>query len=320
MKILIFGAGVIGTTYAWQLSEAGFDVSLFVRKQKMVRFSHSGISISCTDMRGKKKAYTTSVFRPKTIDSLDASKGFDLIIVSVKTYQLDDVVPFLAKNAGKASILFLGNIWGGFDLIQKNLPANSYLFGFPAMAGGGKTDGGIQTTLFKNGNTMLGEPDGKVSQRLKNITEIMGKSGMQPKISGHIIGWLKAHYIWPAATFGAICKAGGVKAFSSNNKLIKQSAIAIREGFRVCKKQQVNPWQLFPYTLFYLPLAMVVPILKRSYNPEMQEVIEGNIRHGFDEMKKQYYDVLNDGNRLAVDMPYWKSFEKHVIAAEKKRL
>ena len=30
MKILILGAGVISTTYAWQLSNAGYDVTLTI--------------------------------------------------------------------------------------------------------------------------------------------------------------------------------------------------------------------------------------------------------------------------------------------------
>ena len=34
MKILIYGAGVIGCTYGWQLAEAGHDVTLLVRKEQ----------------------------------------------------------------------------------------------------------------------------------------------------------------------------------------------------------------------------------------------------------------------------------------------
>lgn len=42
MKILIYGAGVVGCTYGWQLSKVGYDVTVLVRKgqkelvQKMV--------------------------------------------------------------------------------------------------------------------------------------------------------------------------------------------------------------------------------------------------------------------------------------------
>lgn len=31
MKILIYGAGVVGCTYGWQLSKAGCDVTVLVR-------------------------------------------------------------------------------------------------------------------------------------------------------------------------------------------------------------------------------------------------------------------------------------------------
>ena len=319
MKILVFGAGVIGTTYAWQMSEAGFDVSLFVRKQRMVRFSHSGISIRCSDMRGKKKEYLTTVFRPRTTDQLDPAKPYDLIIVAVKNFQLNEVIPYLAKNAGQADILFLGNIWHEHALIKKHLRPGSYFFGFPSMAGGGRTDNGIHCLLFKQGNTLLGEADGKMSNRLRELVAILGKSGLQPKISSQITGWLTAHYIWPAATFGAICKAGSTKAFASGNSLIRQSALAMREGFRVCTKKQVKPWKIFPYMLFYLPMPLLIRTLKRSYSGEMLEIIEENMRHAFDEMKKQYYDVLNDGKNFEVDMTYWKSFEKYILEAEKKR-
>ena len=46
MKILIYGAGVVGCTYGWQLSKAGCDVAVLVRKeqkelvQKAVSYTH----------------------------------------------------------------------------------------------------------------------------------------------------------------------------------------------------------------------------------------------------------------------------------------
>lgn len=319
MKILVFGAGVIGTTYAWQLSEAGFDVSLLVRKQRLVRYSHSGVTINCTDMRGKRREYVKTVFRPKTVDRIDAHAKYDLVIMAVKNFQLNDALPYVAKYAGNAHILFMGNLWNEFDMIGRHLPAGRYFFGFPAMAGGGRTDNGVSCLLFRKGNTMLGEPDGRTSTRLLETAEILGQAGLQPKIIGNIIPWLKAHYIWPAATFGAVCKAGSARLFSENKKLVRYSVRAIREGFRVCKARGVNPGRIFPYLLFYLPGFLLTPLLKRSYNKEMQEVMDGHMKHGFDEMKKQFLDVLKDGKAAGIDMPYWKSLEKHILQAEARR-
>ncbi len=319
MKILVFGAGVIGTTYAWQLSESGYDVSLLVRKHKLVRYSHSGISINCTDMRGKKKEFVKTVFRPKTTDRLNHDHDYDLIIVSVRTTQLEEAIPYVAKFAGQATILFLSNLWDGFDLINKHLTSAQMVYGFPGMAGGGRTDNSINCLLFRNGSTMLGEPDGKTSRRLVDIANIFGRSGLQPKITNNIITWLKAHYVWPAASFGAVCKAGDARSFASNYLLVKQSALAIREGLKVCKKERVNPMKIFPYNLFFLPTFIITPLLKRSYSEEMAEVMDGHIKHGFDEMKKQYYDIVRAGKKHGVRMPYLVSFEKYILEAEKKQ-
>jgi ketopantoate reductase len=319
MKILVFGAGVIGTTYAWQLSEAGFDVSLLVRKLRLVRYSHSGVTINCTDMRGRRKEFIKTVFRPKTVDRLDVNVKYDLIIMAVKNFQLNDALPYVARYSGNAHILFMGNLWNEFEMIARHLPSGRYFFGFPAMAGGGRTDNGVNCLLFKKGNTMLGEPDGKTSQRLLETARILGQAGLQPKILGNIVPWLKAHYIWPAGTFGAICKAGNARLFSENPKLVRHSVRAIREGFKVCRAKGVNPKRMFPYSLFYLPGFLLNPLLKRSYNKEMQEVMDGHMKHGFDEMKKQYTDVMRDGKELGIEMPYWTSLEKYILEAENKR-
>lgn len=319
MKILVFGAGVIGTTYAWQLSEAGYDVTLLVRKHKLVRYSHSGVNISCTDLRKKKEQYVKTVFRPKTTDRLDPNAGFDLIIVSVKNTQVNDAVTYIGRYVGRASVLFLCNLWDGFEAIQKHFPPHQTFFGYPAMAGGGKTDNGINCLMFKNRNTILGTPSGQSSQRLNDIARIFGKSGLRPTISNHMIPWLKARAVCTAATLGAICKAGDASTFAANYPLIKQLAKAIREGLRVCVKEKANPLRIYPYSLFYLPLFIITPLLKRYVNPDMTRAMEGRMKHGFDEMRKQYADILQSAVDHGVQTTYLGSFEKHIIETEKTR-
>ena len=52
MKILIYGAGVIGCTYGWQLAEVGHDVTLLVRKEQKQLIDEQGIHIICQDFSG----------------------------------------------------------------------------------------------------------------------------------------------------------------------------------------------------------------------------------------------------------------------------
>ncbi len=319
MKILVFGAGVIGSTYAWQLSEAGYDVSLFVRKQRMVRYSHSGISISCTDLRGKNKTYITTVFRPKTIDRLEPSQSFDLIIVCLKNTQLNDALPNISKFSGNALVLFLGNLWDEFKRIEKHIPTSRCLYGFPAISGGGRTENSINCVLFKHSSTIFGTTNAQSGKQLKDIAEVMRSSGLHPKISRNIKPWIRAHYVVSAASFGVVCKAGSAKEMASSYRLIKQMVYAIREGFSVAKKREVIAWKVLPYVMFYLPSFFITLLLKKSYKEEMLEAIEGQMKHGFDEMKKHYDDILNDGEKYNISMPYWRSFEQYVLKAENNR-
>lgn len=45
MKILIYGAGVIGCTYGWKLSEAGHDITVLVRKGQKKKIDECGIHL-----------------------------------------------------------------------------------------------------------------------------------------------------------------------------------------------------------------------------------------------------------------------------------
>ena len=59
MKILIYGAGVVGCTYGWQLSKAGCDVAVLVRKEQKELVQKDGIRIICSDFRAVSYTHLT---------------------------------------------------------------------------------------------------------------------------------------------------------------------------------------------------------------------------------------------------------------------
>ena len=140
MKILVLGAGVIGTTYAWQFSNAGHDVSILVRKSKHEQIEKEGIHIRYTDERQKKSDPMEVTYHPVVVDKFHAQDNYDLIIVSVRAHQLEELLPSLADGSGKADILFFGNNWWGEEKIRRFLPAEKYLFGFSRLVGGWRAE------------------------------------------------------------------------------------------------------------------------------------------------------------------------------------
>lgn len=81
MKILIYGAGIIGSTYGWQLAEAGHDITMFVRKGQR-QITEQGIHLICQDFRNGKKKTIDTIFHPHVIDELDAQNDFEYIVVA----------------------------------------------------------------------------------------------------------------------------------------------------------------------------------------------------------------------------------------------
>ncbi len=61
MKILIYGAGVVGCTYGWQLSKAGCDVTVLVRKGQKEFVQKNGISFKMDATEENRKSLLKQV-------------------------------------------------------------------------------------------------------------------------------------------------------------------------------------------------------------------------------------------------------------------
>ena len=98
MKILIYGAGVVGCTYGWQLSKAGCDVAVLVRKEQKELVQKDGIRIICSDFRGKARKDTDIIFKPTVIDELSSNN--DQLYYQVFQSQQEKQMLYFSKITG----------------------------------------------------------------------------------------------------------------------------------------------------------------------------------------------------------------------------
>lgn len=313
MKILVYGAGIVGSTYAWQISEAGHDVSILVRKGKKQLIEENGIKINCTDFRENKKEVTNITFKSIVIEELSPQNNYEFIIVSVNNVQLKEVLPVLSKSSGKANILFFQNNWDDFDEINKWLSPEQYFFGFPFIVGGGRDEEGINSVIsgMKQANTLLGESSGENTERIIKIAGVLKDANLKPVISNQIIPWLISHYAVAAGLSAGVMKAGGsMKNFTNNTQLIKEAIMSIREGFEVCQKRGINPKKEKSNAIYYLPFFISIPIIKNVFSKEVLSLMfEGHVKHSPDEMIKMVHDILEKGKEYNIDLPILESFQ-----------
>jgi ketopantoate reductase len=311
VKILVFGAGVIGVAYAWQLSLAGHDVALLVRPGRRRELESEGIAISCLDMRGSslfigRAKHINALYHPTLVESFSPDDQYELILVCVRRNQLRDVLPTLAANAGDATILFLQNNWTGVTEIEPFVTPSRYLLGFPSV-GGARDQRAVKCVLLAD--TRLGEVDGRVTPRLERIARAIRKAGFKPKLSRQIIPWLQIHCAGVAAFTGCYYKAGSYEALAQSSSLIREMILALRESLEVCRARGINSKN----RSYGLPLFLLVPLTKRLIRSEAGRLgTEGHMGHATDEAQFIYFEVLAEGERLGVKMPYFRGFQKYV--------
>ncbi|GHT32677.1 ketopantoate reductase [Bacteroidia bacterium] len=320
MKILIYGAGIIGSTYGWQLSKVSCDITVLVRPEKLQSAIENGINIQCSDFRGGQKQTEQVIFRPKIVDKLLPENDFEYIIVPTNCIYLKEILPELKESAGKAHILFFQNMWDDFDEISNYLSPKQYLFGFPFMVGGGRNEHSINSAIsgLKYSHTPLGELTGEITPRLQKITKAMEDANLKPVISDHIKIWLITHYAVAAGLSAGIMKAGSGKAFVQNPGIIKEAIKAIREGLSVCTKRGINIKMEKSNKLYSLPLFLAVPIAKKIYSNEaIQLMFDGHTKHAPEEMKKMFADMIEYGEKYNVKSPCLRSLQTSIFESTK---
>ena len=127
MKILVFGAGVLGCNLARNFFRAGKDVTLLAR-------GAWGESIPKNGLRIKDKfSPRMSVSRIPVTAELKAEDKYDVIFVVLRYTQLDAILDTLRANPTK-NIVFVGNDVRA-SALSASLPEKNVMFAFASSAG-----------------------------------------------------------------------------------------------------------------------------------------------------------------------------------------
>ena len=104
MKILVYGAGVLGCNLARNLLRAGKDVTLLARGNWAAEIKQNGLRIK------DKFSLRTSVSRIPVVTELAPDAMYDVIFVVLRYTQLDSVLDTLRANRTK-NIVFVGTTY-----------------------------------------------------------------------------------------------------------------------------------------------------------------------------------------------------------------
>ena len=223
MKILIYGAGTIGLTYGWLLSQE-HDVEVFVNESSLSSYQN-GISLFVKDLRKHEKSYHIQHFAPKLVTSL--INHYDLINSS----QIKQAAKELSTLTGKTRILIMQNNWDITEKILPYLDRETYSLAFPSSVGGGRKHGKVKVIIFQ-APTLIDE-DGHHNI----IRRIFETCQLNCKNVPDLAKWMKVHCLQEAVMAGAIAESGSFEAVLTDKQAIRKLILAWREGIRNSKTE-----------------------------------------------------------------------------------
>jgi len=299
VKILVYGAGVIGTLYAARLQDGGNRVTVVARGQRLADIRRYGLVLE--DVVGHGRS-TTQV---DTTERLGPNDQFDAALIAVRRDQVASVVPELTANYRIPTLIFmLNNPTGSSDLAQA-VGRDRVLLGFPG-AGGTRDGHLVRYVMIAQQPTTLGELDGQRTARLRNLVETFRQCGFPTTTSRDMDAWLKAHAFFVTAISGAIYMAGGdFHRLSEDKATAALMAEGVREGYSAVRAlgHSVEPVAL--RVLFtWLPPAFAIYYWRRFFASEMADYVFGrHARAASREMRELANDCRSLLEKSRIEAP-----------------
>lgn len=185
-RILIFGAGVIGSIYALKFIEAGLDVTMFARAYRFKTLKEKGLQYN---EKGEVKSIKVNV-----IDTLENDDVYDFVFVTVRYDRSESALLALKDNQSKNIVTMISNSIGfssWLDIVGDRL--------LPASPGvGGQIKEGILYARFPPKilmATTVGEISGLVTERLKNLVKLFEAAKLPYVIDKDMRAYLITHSV-----------------------------------------------------------------------------------------------------------------------------
>lgn len=230
MKILVYGAGVIGCEVAHELCKGENEVTLLARGAWKKTIDEKGLVIR---HYGQLK---TTVDKIKTIERLEKDDKYDFIFVVMQYNQTVKILKNLAENES-SHIVLVGNNMDPEYCVQKinefSKTEKEIAFGFQG-TGGRRENGRVISMHFKVSMTIGGLHKELNDEFKKVIAAAFAKTDYTVKIESDMEGWLLSHaaHVLPTA-YICYCYDGNLK--KADMKKVKLAVEAVKEAHDMLK-------------------------------------------------------------------------------------
>ena len=190
MKVLVMGAGAVGSYFGARMRASGEDVVLCARGENLRAIREGGLDI--TSIRGDLRIDVTATDKPRDF------APYDLILFCVKAYDTEAAAQSISGclNPGGAILTLQNGV--------ENEAKLAAIFGRDAVMGGNARVGVEMVAPGKiahlsTGHIDFGELDGRETERVREIAAMFQRAGILGQVSADIMSARWDKLVWNGA-------------------------------------------------------------------------------------------------------------------------
>lgn len=303
MKYVVFGAGGTGGILGGQLAKGGQDVTLIARGAHLAAIQERGGLFVDRVWNG-----TSETIPVKACTADDYQETPDVILVCVKGYSLESVVPFIKRVAGTETVVLpILNIYGTGGKLQEMLPGIDVLDGCTYLYAEIKEPG----VILQSGpycRIVFGPRDNNIDvPRYQQMKQEFDAAGIVGELTAHIQrdALQKFSYVSPVGTTGLYYNA--VAADMQKDGEARDCFVAMVREISALADAMGCP---FDHDVVPDDLAILDGIAPTATTSMQRDIAEGHQS----EIDGLIYEVVRLGERYGVDVPTYQK-----VAEEMKK-
>lgn len=313
MKILIFGAGGVGSVLGAFLARTGHEVSLLGRPWHLDVIKKNGLTVTGIwgDYRMKAFDLYTSAEEIRK-----AGATFELIVLTVKSYDTAaavlEIAPMMTPDT---MLLSIQNGLGNIETILEKIKPEQVLVG-RAIFGAEISPGVAKVTVSADSLSMGALPGVKTNVAPERVAAVFSNSKIPAKAVPDIIAAIWQKLVYNCA-LNAICALGEMPygKILENASTVSSMEAIVRECYAVAKKKNVKLDPLDADDFLELLRTTLIPRTASHYPSLLQDIKKG---------KRIDIDTLNGaivrlGEETGVPTPENRSIYEQILRKVEKK-
>ncbi len=289
MRILVVGAGSMGTLVASMLGRTGKDdVWLFCRKDDVAgRVNGRGILVEGV----------SGVWQARVKACIDARQVQEpeLVVICVKSYDTKSAVKAIKPVVGDSTyVLTLQNGMGNVELLQDAVGAEKVIAGITNMGATLLEPGRVRHA--GKGETVIGRVDGKIPVAMRSIREAFNRASIETKVARDIRSFLWSKLLINAGinplTALTRLNNGKLVEFEETRGLMRQ---AVTEGVKLAKRKKIK-------LIYDDPLAKVEAVCEAT-SGNVSSMLQDVLRKRHTEIDSINGFIVRQGQELGIPVP-----------------